>query len=177
LKNKSIILYLCSHFDDDLIQHIIQSIKDEFHISISIRKYDIDLIQYYSPRRRQYDANELLKVISEINSQEKIKKIALFNIDLFIPILTFIFGQAILGGNTGIVSNFRLRNELYGLKQNDKLLFERLSKVIIHELGHMFGLIHCQNLTCVMHSSTYVEHIDQKKQHFCLKCREILENG
>jgi len=129
---------------------------------------------FYYPGRRQYDANKLLKVFSDLKNPCALKKIGLFKVDLFIPILTFIFGQAILNGDTGVISKFRLRNELYGLKRDDNLLAERLAKVFIHELGHMFGLIHCQNPGCVMNSSTYVEHIDQKDQEFCSKCREDL---
>jgi len=98
----------------------------------------------------------------------------LFRVDLFIPILTYIFGQAVLNGNTGIVSLFRMKNELYGLPQNNNLLIERFRKVVIHELGHTFGLIHCQYPNCVMRSSTYVEDIDQKKNFFCKNCQEEL---
>nr|MDA3954291.1 matrixin family metalloprotease [Bacteroidales bacterium] len=69
------------------------------------------------------------------------------------------------------------RNELYGLKQSKTILNERLRKVIIHEIGHMFGLIHCQNPVCVMRSSTYVEDLDQKSQNLCIKCRTKIETS
>jgi archaemetzincin len=50
-------------------------------------------------------------------------------------------------------------------------LLDRFQKVAIHELGHSFGLIHCHQPTCVMRSGTYVEDIDQKEQHLCVRCR------
>jgi archaemetzincin len=92
-------------------------------------------------------------------------------VDMYIPILTYIFGQASLNGKTGVVSLYRLRNEHYGLEPDYELLIERFNKVIIHELGHTFGLIHCSNLVCVMRSSTYVEDLDQKNKSFCSRCR------
>ena len=98
----------------------------------------------------------------------------LFRVDLYIPILTYIFGQAVLNGKAGIASLYRLRNELYGL-MNRTLLIDRFSKVVLHEMGHSFGLIHCHNPVCIMRSSTYVEDIDQKEGHFCRSCREQLE--
>jgi archaemetzincin len=101
-----------------------------------------------------------------------LKTIGLLDVDLFIPILTYIFGQAVFKGNTGIVSLYRLKNEQYGMKPDEDLLFQRFKKVIIHELGHTFGLVHCYNPTCVMRSSTYVEDIDQKDPGLCLSCRE-----
>jgi archaemetzincin len=103
--------------------------------------------------------------------------IGLFSVDLFIPILTFIFGQAYLNGRTGIVSVYRLSNERYGMSANEEILKERLMKEIIHELGHMFGLVHCSNPLCVMRSSTYVEDIDQKNHRLCDKCEELLRRN
>jgi archaemetzincin len=102
------------------------------------------------------------------------KILGLFNVDLFIPILTFIFGQAYLNGRTGIASLYRFSNERYGMTGDNQFLAERFKKEVIHELGHTFGLIHCHNQTCVMRSSTYVEDIDQKEQSFCPICRNEL---
>jgi len=85
--------------------------------------------------------------------------------------LTFIFGQAFLGGRTGIASLYRLSSERYGMIRENELLLNRFIKEVIHELGHTFGLIHCHYPTCVMRSSTYVEDIDQKEYHLCHNCR------
>ena len=136
----------------------------------------MDLSGFYDPMRRQYDGNGILKIIDSISTSQYVKKVGLFRVDLFIPILTYIFGQAALNGNTGIASLYRLRNEQYGMKKDEDLLLERFGKVIIHEVGHMFGLIHCHIPTCVMRSSTYVEDIDQKNHKLCIKCRAELES-
>ena len=136
-----------------------------------------DFSEYYNPGRRQYDANKILEYVSGMPPRHAVKTIGLLRIDLYIPILTYIFGQAKLNGNTSIASLYRLRNELYGLKQNYILQFERLRKVAIHELGHNFGLIHCYNPDCIMRSSTYVEDIDQKGINFCNKCQDELNKS
>ena len=174
MDKKSIILISCDHFEKDIIESIAKDIKREFHYSVTIIKYTFELNRYYNPGRRQYDANKLLEMIADIAPPDSLKTIGLFRIDLFIPILTYIFGQAILNGDTGIVSIYRLRNELYGLEQNKDLLFDRFRKVIMHELGHSFGLTHCHYPSCIMRSSTYVEDIDQKKLHFCNTCAKEL---
>jgi len=128
-------------------------------------------LTHYDPTRRQYDGSSLLKEIDKQFGAEDTKTIGLFSVDLFIPILTFIFGQAYLTGRSGIASYYRLSNERYGIKGGEKILIERFQKEVIHELGHTFGLIHCHVPTCVMRSSTYVEDIDQKNAHLCLNCR------
>ncbi|MCK5699743.1 MAG: matrixin family metalloprotease, partial [Cyclobacteriaceae bacterium] len=79
--------------------------------------------------------------------------------------------QAAFKGSTGIASLYRLRNEQYGMKKDEVLLLNRFSKVVIHEIGHTIGLIHCHNPNCVMRSSTYVEDIDQKSHNICSHCR------
>lgn len=90
--------------------------------------------------------------------------------DLYIPILTFVFGEAQLNGRVGVVSYHRLQNEKYGLPPNADLLHARLAKEALHELGHLLGLVHCRSYECVMHISTYVEDIDGKGERFCREC-------
>lgn len=147
----------------------------EFGYTVKIKEVHADLSKFYNPDRRQYNGDLLLREVDAMSDPGSIKSIGLFSVDLFIPILTFIFGQAQLGGKTAIASLFRLSNEHYGIKADDAQLAERFSKEIIHELGHTFGLIHCHTPSCVMRSSTYVEDIDQKKVHFCPSCKTMIE--
>jgi archaemetzincin len=105
---------------------------------------------------------------------EVAKVLAVASLDLFIPILTYVFGEAELGGRVSLVSYHRLAPERYGLPRNRPLLLDRTWKEAVHELGHAFGLIHCPIQQCVMHSSSYVEDIDLKGGHFCTSCRQGL---
>jgi len=166
----------CGPFEKDFLKKIAQSAEKEFRIPVTMEENHVDLTPFYNPGRRQYDANKLLSFISESAVNENAKVIGLFRIDLYIPILTYIFGQAMLNGRSAVASVYRLRNEMYGLRKNDALLLSRAIKEVIHELGHNFGLIHCQTLTCVMRSSTYAEEIDQKSQHLCQRCRDSFDN-
>ncbi len=163
-------------FDKKLLKHIVSSIEKELEIPVSLQEKHLDLSLFYNIDRRQYDANQLLQFINGEYGHLPGKIVALFNVDLFIPILTFIYGQAYLNGKTAIASNYRLENKYYGLKPDKELETSRLIKEIIHELGHTLGLVHCYNPTCVMRSSTYVEDIDQKNQSFCKKCQAKLAN-
>ena len=139
-----------------------------------IREAYLDLSEYFDPNRRQYNGDKLLKVVDSMVGSGPYRTVGLFNVDLFIPILTYIFGQAQLGGRTAIASVYRLSSERYGMKAVENDVLERYTKVVIHELGHIFGLVHCYDSHCVMRSGTYVEDIDQKEAHLCLKCRAAL---
>ena len=162
------------YFDRELLDKASDFIAGEFRMPVRIREGFLDLSEYYDPARKQYNGTSLLKKIETEFSQDYSKTVGLFNVDLFIPVLTYIFGQAILNGNTGIVSAYRLSNERYGMKPDQDLLSARFRKEIIHELGHLFGLVHCSDPICVMRSGSYVEDIDQKQYSFCMNCREML---
>lgn len=172
---QNITLMPFGYFDDSLVQSVSNIVRHEFRLDIVMRKEQIDLIEFYDPVRRQYNGTRLLNTIDASFATDYSKTIGLFTVDLFIPILTYIFGQAHLNGRSGIVSSYRLSNERYGMTPDENLLSERFCKELIHELGHTFGLIHCHVPDCVMRSGTYVEDIDLKSAGFCKSCREQLD--
>ena len=172
---QNITLVSFGYFEKDLLEQTAEAVKLEFRCPVYLKEGHIDLSEFYDPARRQYNGNSLLKKVDSILFPDSAKTLGLFNVDLFIPILTFIFGQAFLGGRSGIASIYRLSNERYGMTRDEPLMLDRCRKEVIHELGHMFGLIHCHNPSCVMRSGTYVEDIDQKDEHLCPKCRADLE--
>jgi archaemetzincin len=168
---QSITLISFGNFEKDFLGKISDAVQHEFKCAVFSKDMRLDLSDFFDPGRRQYSGDRLLQVVDSMSSPETSKTIGLFTVDLFIPILTYIFGQAQLGGHTAIASLFRLSNERYGILTDGDSLLSRFKKEVIHELGHTFGLIHCHTPTCVMRSSTYVEDIDQKNDHLCLKCR------
>ena len=175
---QNITLISFGYFERDFLKYVAEAIEHEFHIPAIIKEGHIDLSEFYDPGRRQYNGNSVLKEIDLKFSSASVKTLGLFSVDLFIPILTYIFGQAFLDGRTGIASLYRLSNERYGMKKDNTVLLDRFRKEVIHELGHTFGLLHCHIQTCVMRSSTYVEDIDQKSHNLCINCKtEVLKYG
>lgn len=150
-------------FKNDLDQQILNQIGFNTDISQSLT----DLSKFLDQDRQQYNA---IKIMETFQNQKSGKLILLTDVDLFIPIFTFVFGLAKLGGQTGIVSIHRLNNIFYGLPEEKELLTERTVKEIIHELGHLLGLKHCDNYKCVMTSSTVVEELDIKSAKYCNNC-------
>ena len=131
---------------------------------------DIDLDLFYSGERNQYYSTLILSQLLTLFPKGGLKIVGVTNVDIYIPILTFLFGEAQLNGEAALVSTYRLHNEFYGLPADKKLFYQRVLKEILHELGHNFGLIHCSDYQCVMNSSTYVEDIDLKQPRFCPGC-------
>jgi archaemetzincin len=172
MNHQNITLISFGYFRKDFLDKIAENVKREFICQVNHKEGHLDLSEFYDPTRRQYNGNLLLKKVDSLFSSNSSKTLGLFSVDLFIPILTYIFGQAFLNGETGIASLYRLSNERYGMPKDDQSLLDRFIKEVIHELGHMIGLRHCQIPSCVMRSSTYVEDIDQKSSNFCMNCRK-----
>lgn len=132
---------------------------------------EIEMKSSYSSDRNQYNSSMILAEIIKRLPDNGEKIIGITDADIFIPILTFLFGEAQLSGKGALVSTHRLQNEFYGLPRDDNLLYERTLKEVIHEFGHTLGLIHCKRFDCVMTSSSFVEGIDLKQPQFCKQCR------
>ncbi|HEX6851364.1 MAG TPA: archaemetzincin family Zn-dependent metalloprotease [Candidatus Polarisedimenticolaceae bacterium] len=118
--------------------------------------------------RGQYNSRVLLAHLLHAAPHTRVLGVA--GVDLFVPVLTFVLGEAQLGGRAAIVSIHRLRNEPYGLPEDPTLLLDRLVKEAVHEIGHNFGLLHCPMTRCVMSSSAGVEEVDLKSERFCDRC-------
>jgi archaemetzincin len=126
--------------------------------------------------RNQYNSVLVLRTLLKIADHETFRLLAVTEKDLFIPMLSFVFGQAQVSGKTAVVSLARLRQEFYGLPANHQLLLSRAAKEAVHELGHTFGLIHCPDLSCPMSLSNSIRQVDAKNSGFCHDCSLILED-
>jgi archaemetzincin len=120
--------------------------------------------------RRQYRADLLLAALrAAVRPPEKV--LGLTALDLCLPVLTYVFGFAELGGAAAVVSVHRLDPRFSGRADDPGLMLERLEKEVLHELGHLFGLTHCGDRRCVMASAHDVGEIDIEEPTFCRDCR------
>lgn len=124
-----------------------------------------------NPARQQYCSTEILAELVSRPRPSAAKLLAITSSDLFIPILTFVFGEAQMNGSCAVVSTHRLRQEFYGLPTDPALLQSRLIKEAVHELGHTIGIAHCDDYSCVMAPSHAIEWIDLKQPSLCKACR------
>ncbi len=155
-----------------LMETVRESLAREFGMRCSIDPEVIDPAFSYYPQRNQYHSTQLVERLQQLGREQRL--LGVTAVDLFIPILTFVFGEAQLGGACAVVSYHRLDQAFYGLPADHALLVERLVKEAIHEIGHTFGLRHCEDYECVMAPSHSVEWLDVKGASLCGGCRHSL---
>jgi archaemetzincin len=141
----------------------------QLHQACHVDPARIDPDFAYDPVRNQYHATAILRGLSTCKLPGRILGVA--SVDLFVPIFTFVFGEAQLSGHCAVISTFRLRQQLYGLPPDPELTAERLLKEAMHELGHTFGLRHCHDWSCPMASSFSIDRLDLKNVSFCPACQ------
>jgi len=156
---------------------IIKRIEGVFGLPAAVNPWIFDLTKTFDTSRGQYHSTAVLAQLLAAATESDDKWIAVVDVDLYIPILTFVFGEAQFAGPAAVVSTHRLSNMYYGLPRNDSQLLERLEKEMVHELGHLFGLYHCRQFECVMRSSTYVEEIDLKHATPCPACSSAIRGA
>jgi archaemetzincin len=126
----------------------------------------------FDPRRGQHASGRVLEWLLRHRPGGAVRTLGVTDVDLFIPILTFVYGEAQLNGPVAVVSTARLGG-VPGAA-GVRLLGARLAKEAVHELGHTFGLLHCDALRCAMKRSVNVAAIDSKATTLCGDCRTLL---
>lgn len=171
----SILIVAVNPVDRSILPPLVKPLASTFRCEVEITQaLPLDGSFAFNLSRNQYGSTPLISSLLERFEDFSGKVLGVTSGDLFVPVLTYVFGEAQLDGKVAVVSAHRLRDEYYGLPANPDLLHLRLVKESIHELGHAFGLLHCGNYMCVMHSSTGVEEIDVKTEKLCGKCSDKL---
>jgi archaemetzincin len=118
--------------------------------------------------RAQWDAERLLAALDALPLRPGEKAVALVDADGARTDLTFVFGLAVPQGRCAVVFLPRLRDG------DAAAVHRRLRTELRHEVGHLYGLPHCDDPRCVMAYSTTVGEVDAKGEDFCARCLKRL---
>jgi archaemetzincin len=155
----------------------------EYNIKIKILPDKLPLFEFEF-YKEQYDASKVKKrLIKHVNNRNYYRILGVMDVDISSKLLkknkkNFIFGTADMPKNKfgrALISVTRLRENFYERSENLAQFELRVLKEAIHELGHTFGLEHCDNL-CVMRCSNTIDDTDKKPPNYCEACLKKL-NG
>jgi len=158
-------------FDERLLRELAPALADAFRVPCRIISARLDPQFAFHRERQQYHSSEILQAMQEHAANGAWRVLGVTGMDLYIPILTFVFGEAQMGGPCAVVSFHRLMQEFYGLPADPSVLIDRLIKESVHEVGHTLDLTHCDDYSCAMAPSHAVEWIDLKGAALCGSCQ------
>ena len=196
---KTLDLLPIGNFDERLLREVAPALADAFRVPCRIVGARLDPQFAFHRERQQYHSSEILQAMQEFagvgrtflsdrgdsspsglanthagrnaRATQTWRVLGVTGVDLYIPILTFVFGEAQMGGPCAVVSFHRLMQEFYGLPADPAVLIDRLIKEAVHEVGHTLDLTHCDDYSCAMAPSHAVEWIDLKGQMLCGSCQ------
>ena len=172
--NAPIVLVPVGKVEENIIERILPSLEETFrrptqvHGALPVPKYA------YNPTRGQYHSAAILKRVETLRNSEWDAAIGIVDVDLFVPEVPFIFGEADRSTRAAIISLTRLRSESGTQEARRELLLKRLNCEAIHQVGLIRGLAQCPNNRCVMFYSATVQDTDKKGNSFCANCRKRL---
>ena len=152
-----------------LVLAVAGNIKKTFGLEARVSSVPFPSKEGYDPVRGQYRAGDVIRYLSSLNFPGLVKMVAVVSFDLYEEGMNFVFGEAELGGRNAVVSTYRLRHP------DERVFFERVFKEVNHEIGHCFGIGHCQDPKCVMSFSNSLADVDRKEKDFCSSCRDSLK--
>jgi archaemetzincin len=153
-----------------LLPRLAAAMADIFRVPCEVLPVRLDPEFAFHGERQQYHSSEILHAMQLHVGPDSWRVLGITDVDLYIPILTFVFGEAQIGGPCGLVSAHRLHQEFYGLSPDPEILAKRLLKEAVHEIGHTLDLTHCEDYQCAMAPSHAVEWIDLKDSVLCPSC-------
>lgn len=124
--------------------------------------------------RSQFDARALLSVASIRLPADAHSMLVLVNVDLYVlREQQYAFGWSTLRDRLGVVGFSRLDASARGGEVPDDApgtLLRRGLRIAVHEVGHMFGLGHCQHFRCVMNGISDLAELDATPLRLCPLC-------
>jgi len=168
---KALQLLPVGNLDGGWLRDLRPAVAQAFHVPCEVLPTVLDPEFAYHGERQQFHSSEILHRMQGLLGPDSWRMLAVTAVDLYIPILTFVFGEAQVGGPCALVSFHRLRQEFYGLPPDAQILQERLLKEAVHEIGHTLNLTHCDDYHCAMAPSHAVEWIDLKNSTLCAGCQ------
>ncbi|MBU2646473.1 archaemetzincin family Zn-dependent metalloprotease [bacterium] len=161
---------------DRQLMAVAEAVGVQFGVHTQTKKTLADVEFALDSERNQYHSTRILEALQAYAPEQAGKIVALVQVDLFIPILTHVYGEAQLDGRACMVSSHRLKEDLKTLDLEEELT-RRVIKEVYHELGHTFGLLHCKDASCIMHYCRSIRDVDRKSESFCRYCKVLLQDA
>lgn len=173
LKSKLVVVPL-GEVDFMLVNRLAAELGPVFNRSVDIIKGMKLPQEALNVVRNQYYAQVVLSKLERTKANIREKVIAICEEDLYLPDDTYVLGHTDTLAGAVVVSLYHIRQEFYGLPEDESKVYPRLFKEAVHRVAHLFQLSECRNPKCVNYYSQVMLDIDSKGEKFCDVCRRRL---
>ncbi|MFQ5607786.1 MAG: hypothetical protein ACE5GA_07545 [Candidatus Zixiibacteriota bacterium] len=173
LKAKIVVVPL-GEVDFTVVNRLATEIGPVFDRSVDILKGMKMPDEAYNIIRGQYYARVVLSKLERAKANQREKVMAVCEDDLYLPEENYVVGYGDHLSGVALVSLYQIRQEFYGLPEDESMVYERLYKEAIHHLGYVYDLPYCRNERCVHYCSETMMEIDNKRSRFCDICTRQL---
>ena len=171
-----VVIHVFDHVEADFVEAVRVAIEQSFKAKVVLGEKLSVPARSYSHERAQYLSTDLLDVLAPHARGDERIRLGITNVDLFVPELNFVFGEASSARRVAVFSTARLNSQAYGEPKDEAILLRRATTEAVHELGHVFGLGHCTSPSCVMWFSNTLSETDRKGSEFCQRCTRQIDS-
>lgn len=158
-----------------LVENVRAYVEEKYHLPVRVIANPFTLDYAYHPIRDQYDYTRIRARTAPYIVGDQGKVILLTDKDTFGMNLNWSTGYSMFDGNLVIVSLHRLDPQFWTGTPDPALFQARARKIVIHELGHSYGIYsHCRNWSCCMSVTDSIVDIDAIGTDYYGGCRERL---
>ncbi len=174
LLRAKIVLVPLGEVDFIMVNKLATNIGPIFNRSVDIIKGMKVPEESYNVIRGQNYATVLLNKLERVKASPREFVLGILEEDIYLPDEPFVLGYSDTVSRTAVVSLFKMRQEFYGLPEDEQKIFSRLFKQAVHYLSPLFGLSSCRNPKCVNFYSQDMFDIDNKLEKLCDICQRQL---
>lgn len=173
LKSKIVVVPM-GEADFMMVNRLAADVGPVFNRSVDILKGMKMPEEAHNLIRNQFYSSVILSKLERTKANSRERVLAVCEEDLYLPDQPYVLGHADTLSGTSIISLYQIRQEFYGLPEDEAKVYPRLFKEAIHQLAHIFDVNNCRNPRCVNYHSQAMLDIDNKGEKFCDICRRQL---
>jgi len=170
-KKDTILIVSMNLYDVNLLANVGTKVESFYKTPVKYITKNLPKFAYI-PSINRYNANKLIQYLSEINTDNYKFIVGITSKDICTKKDEYlnwgIFGLGTLNNTGCVISTFRMRNNV----SPSKLLI-RTQKVVLHEIGHNYGLPHCTtSYPCFMKDARgTIKEVDEEPLELCKVCK------
>lgn len=173
IKPKIVVVPL-GEVDFMLVNRLASNIGQVFNRSVDILKGMKVPDEAFNVIRNQHYASIILQKLERVKVNSKEQIVAVCEEDIYLPDEPYVLAHFDVVSGTAVISLNKIRQEFYGLPEDETKVYDRLFKLAVQQVAYMSEIPGCRNPVCINYYSVNMMDIDNRGSKLCDICRRQL---